>query len=840
MRAEKRAAEKADPKSKPKEKQYQAWTGAGNGPLAAPLVHKIILVIETLCLNLHKYMNRPADGEKTELEKSADPDTRTEALLVEFCKGVANEGMPEPEDTDEDQADAIYECRWQRSLAPEEGEAHGMMNNEEDGNTKTVPMLLKNIQFQGSQPRNAAEAAKRLEDALRRGADAAGIQTKRGPIAEDVQIFAPGTMRTHDPQGKGVGWTAKAGIAHEVARPLWNRMSKVYNSKTDKWETTDQGKILVTTMTNQLGKDFMVLPVYHGVAEKRTMEIKVDTRQLAEESGGDGEDEWLPLMAEGASRALGSMMQLGSIGGATEAALVEDFRQQLQANGIPVHEVHVMPVMKFEKPENAMSTYGSGGGGGGDRNSSRGGGRGGGGRGGGRGTYVNAPTIRHERANMQGCHSLQRIFVVLTNDTGAHEMERKLQAGEEEGNYLTLSMKKGGVKIQIPVVLNAVKTDDRRTYNSNVSIVPRRIPTLQIAEPVDKDTVGMVEIEMGGGGGPNDKSGYYGPRGNVFWAAQKQNMVFTYSPNISMTGFKNELKASVQNNVNQWAQSDPGLVEWAKENGPLKVLEVVLLRPPQDLWAGKFFALVVKNKAHAQALEHLLSRGAMPIESDVVAAVNTKEIITTLAILPDRSYTQLLPPPPFLVKGTFLVISDKDTGLLDMQTAMRIPVLNQEQRNKKDAAGSDLAKQMLDSLSVSSRPRGGTRIEGAVVNGRLSKEQEEKVVTDMLPWLFDKCNEFEKIHQGEKAALEAQLTAGLEREEKTQSAMQDLKERLEKTEDFIRNIKSKDSSGKAGAPDAKKRRGEATASDSDKSAPTSEANDNVGKDAEGDAKMRQE
>ena len=221
-------------------------------------------------------------------------------------------------------------------------------------------------------------------------------------------------------------------------------------------------------------------------------------------------------MAEGASRALGSMMQLGSIGGATEAALVEDFRQQLQANGIPVHEVHVMPVMKFEKPENAMSMYSSGGGGGGDRNSSRGGGRGGGGRGGGRGTYVNAPTIRHERANMQGCHPLQRIFVVLTNDTGAHEMERKLQAGEEEGNYLTLSMKKGGVKIQIPVVLNAVKTDDRRTYNSNVSIVPRRIPTLQIAEPVDKDTVGMVEIEMGGGGGPNDKSGYYGPRGNVF------------------------------------------------------------------------------------------------------------------------------------------------------------------------------------------------------------------------------------------------------------------------------------------------------------------------------------
>jgi len=44
-----------------------------------------------------------------------------------------------------------------------------------------------------------------------------------------------------------------------------------------------------------------------------------------------------------------------------------------------------------------------------------------------------------------------------------------------------------------------------------------------------------------------------------------------------------------------------------------------LLRPPQDLWAGKKFALVVKNKAHAQAVEHLLSRGAMPVESDVTA-----------------------------------------------------------------------------------------------------------------------------------------------------------------------------------------------------------------------------
>jgi len=159
----------------------------------------------------------------------------------------------------------------------------------------------------------------------------------------------------------------------------------------------------------------------------------------------------------------------------------------------------------------------------------------------------------------------------------------------------------------------------------------------------------------------------------------------------------------------------------------------------------------------------------MPVEPDVAAAVNTKETLTTLAIPPDRSYMQLLPPPPFSVKGTFLVISDKDTGLLDLQTAVRIPVLNQEQRNKKDAAGSNLAKKMLYSLSVSSRPRGGTRSEGAVVNGRLSKEQEDKGMSDMMPWLFDKCNEFEKIHQQEKAALEVKLAAGLEREEKNQT-----------------------------------------------------------------------
>jgi len=61
----------------------------------------------------------------------------------------------------------------------------------------------------------------------------------------------------------------------------------------------------------------------------------------------------------------------------------------------------------------------------------------------------------------------------------------------------------------------------------------------------------------------------------------------------------------------------------------------VLLRPPQDLWTGESCALVVKNKTYAQALEHLLSRGA---KSDVATAVNTKETLTTLAILPDRSY----------------------------------------------------------------------------------------------------------------------------------------------------------------------------------------------------------
>jgi len=55
----------------------------------------------------------------------------------------------------------------------------------------------------------------------------------------------------------------------------------------DKWVITDQGKILVEAMTSQLGKDFMVLPVYYGVAEQQQMEIKVDIPQLAEEHHGD-------------------------------------------------------------------------------------------------------------------------------------------------------------------------------------------------------------------------------------------------------------------------------------------------------------------------------------------------------------------------------------------------------------------------------------------------------------------------------------------------------------------------------------------------------------------------
>ena len=41
---------------------------------------------------------------------------------------------------------------------------------------------------------------------------------------------------------------------------------------------TDEGNILVVAMTSQLGKDFMVLPAYYGVAEKQQMEIKVHIR----------------------------------------------------------------------------------------------------------------------------------------------------------------------------------------------------------------------------------------------------------------------------------------------------------------------------------------------------------------------------------------------------------------------------------------------------------------------------------------------------------------------------------------------------------------------------------
>ena len=90
-------------------------------------------------------------------------------------------------------------------------------------------------------------------------------------------------------------------------------------------------------------------------------------------------------------------------------------------------------------------------------------------------------------------------------------------------------------------------------------------------------------------------------------------------------GFKDKLRTAIQNNVNQWTQSDPGLGEWVKENDTLKILEVVLLRLPQDLWASKNLALVVKNKAHAQALEHLLSCGAMPTELNVTAGTTQQE-----------------------------------------------------------------------------------------------------------------------------------------------------------------------------------------------------------------------
>jgi len=98
------------------------------------------------------------------------------------------------------------------------------------------------------------------------------------------------------------------------------------------------------------------------------------------------------------------MMQLNSIGGTLKVDLLEDFCQQLQESWVPAQEVHIMPVGKFEKPENAMRTPIYNGGGGGDRNISREGGRGGirGHR------YDNAFTKRQECSNMQRCHQLQR------------------------------------------------------------------------------------------------------------------------------------------------------------------------------------------------------------------------------------------------------------------------------------------------------------------------------------------------------------------------------------------------------------------------------------------------
>ena len=97
-------------------------------------------------------------------------------------------------------------------------------------------------------------------------------------MSYDVQMFAPCTMSKHDLQGRGVRWAAKAGITHVMTQPMWNRRSRVYNSEKDKWMITDEGKILVEAMTSQLGKDFMVLPAYYGVAEKQQMEIKVHIR----------------------------------------------------------------------------------------------------------------------------------------------------------------------------------------------------------------------------------------------------------------------------------------------------------------------------------------------------------------------------------------------------------------------------------------------------------------------------------------------------------------------------------------------------------------------------------
>ena len=93
------------------------------------------------------------------------------------------------------------------------------------------------------------------------------------------------------------------------------------------------------------------------------------------------------------------------------------------------------------------------------------------------------------------------------------------------------------------------------------------------------------------------------------------------------------------------------------------------------------------------------------------------------------------------------------------------------------------------------------------------------------------------IHQQEKAALELKLAASLEREEQNKSEMQDLKGRLEKTEQFMRRMEAKGTTGETDMPDAKKRRGDATTSDSDKLPPTSEAKTAGAVDAEGDANM---
>ena len=70
--------------------------------------------------------------------------------------------------------------------------------------------------------------------------------------------------------------------------------------------------------------------------------------------------------------------------------------------------------------------------------------------------------------------------------------------------------------------------------------------------------------------------------------------------------------------------------------------------------------------------------------------------------------------------------------------------------------------------------------------------------------------------------------------------MENLKESLEKTEDFMRKIEAKNTSGETGMRDAKKRRGEATGSDPNKSPRTNEANVGVSVDADGDANMRSE